>query len=239
TGGSHPISIAAGDFNNDSAPDMAVVNTTSGDVSVLLGNGLGALAPAAGSPFSTVAPLNPVSAAVGDIDGDRLPDLVVANNTGTLSILLGDGHGGLAPAPGSPMPAGGIGPMSVGLGDFNGDGRPDVAVANNSSGDVSVLLGVGAGRLVRAPGSPFSTGGYRPVALAVGDFNRDGRLDVTVANDSSGDQSLLLGDGQGRLSPAPGSPFAIDAYRPWSTTVGDFNNDGKLDVATVNHSSGD
>ncbi len=239
TGGIYPAAVAVGDFNGDGRLDALFANKRSGNVSMLLGNGLGGLSPAPGSPFPTGAPLYPASLAVGDLTGDGHLDAVVANTSGSVSLLIGDGRGGLKPAPGSPFPTGGLDPESLALGDFNGDGNLDVAIANTKSGDVSVLLGDGHGGLRPAPGSPFATGGSRPASLAVGDFNGDGRLDVAVANQSSGDVSLLLGDGQGRLRPATGSAFATGGFRPVSLAAGDFNGDGRLDVAVANQSSGD
>jgi hypothetical protein len=126
----------------------------------------------------------------------------------------------------------------VTTGDFNGDGRPDVAAVNNGSGDVAVLLGDGQGRFGAASGSPFSSGGTRPAGIAAGDYNGDGKLDVVAINSSSGDLSVLLGDGRGGLHPASGSPFSTGGFRPVSAAVGDFNGDRKLDAA-IAHQSGD
>jgi hypothetical protein len=176
--------------------------------------------------------------AVGDFNGDGKLDVAVANQTSNnVSILLGDGQGRLSPAPGSPFVVGGIRPTALAVGDFNGDGKLDVAVANPAGGNVSVLLGDGRGGLHAAAGSPFSDGGLHPVALAAGDFNGDGKLDVAVANYSSGDVSVMLGNGKGGLD-LSGAPFLSGGRHPTSEAVGDFDGDGKLDVA-VAHSSGD
>ena len=239
SGGTEPRSVAVGDFNGDGKADVAVANFASSDTSVLLGDGQGRLASAARFPFSTDG-RDPIAAAPGDLNGDRLTDVAVANTTsGNISVLLGDPSGGLLLAPGFPTATGGVRPVSVAVADFNLDGRPDVVAANNGSGNVSVLLGDGQGRLSPAPGSPFSTGGVRPAAVAAGDMNGDGRPDVAVANSSSSDLSVLLGDGQGRLGPAPGSPFSTGGSRPVAVGLGDFNGDGNLDVVAVNTSSGD
>src|SRR5438445_8452449 len=102
------------------------------------------------------------------------------------------------------FPAGGA-PFSLVVGDFNGDGVPDVAVANYGSHDISILLGHGDGTF-QAP-LTFATGGRWPVSVAVGDFNRDGKLDLAAANSGNdarpcchydpGNASVLVGNGDG------------------------------------------
>ncbi len=112
---------------------------------------------------------SPLDVAVGDLDGDGLPDLVTANaNANTVSVLLGDGAGGFAARSDF---ATGQSPWSVAIGDVNGDGRPDLAVANGSAHSVSVLMGGGAGgRLLRTPhaGRPRGNGARRGARVTTG-----------------------------------------------------------------------
>ena len=118
-------------------------------------------------------------------------------------------------------------PFSVAVGDFNGDGKQDLATAN--SGNVSILLGDGAGSF----GAPINfAAGDVPFSVAVGDFNGDGKQDLAVVNLNSADVSILLGDGAGNF----GAPinFPIHGSSPQSITVGDFNGDGKQDLAVPN-----
>jgi hypothetical protein len=117
---------------------------------------------------------------------------------GTVSVLLGQGNGSFLPA--QTLPAGSL-PQSVAVGDFNGDGIPDLAVANSDSNTVSVLLGNGDGTFQTANVSYVAGAG--PSALAAADFNGDGRPDLAVANSGSNDVSILLNDGSwGGVSPA-------------------------------------
>jgi hypothetical protein len=232
--GNAPFSVTVGDFNGDSRADLAVANIGSNDVTILLGNGSGGFATAAGSPIPVGG--GPVWVTVCRFNGDALPDLAVANLTSNdVSILLGNGAGGFAPAAGSPVPVG-AGPISVAVGDFNGDSRADLVVGNSSSDDVSILLGNGAGSFLSAPGSPVPAGNY-PHMVAVGDFNRDSRADVAVVNYESDNFSILLGNGSAGFAPAPGSPFAVGTC-PESIAIADFNGDSHLDVVVANEHSG-
>jgi len=232
--GGYPMSVAVGDFNGDGKLDLAVANELSNTVSILLGDGTGnftlASSPAVGD--------YPWSLAVGDFNGDGKLDLAVANlgcpwpcySSGTVSILLGDGTGNFTLVS---SPAVGQTPMSVAVGDFNGDDKLDLAVANYGSGTVSILLGDGTSHftLASSPGV-----GIQITSLAVGDFNGDGKLDLAVASPDfyAGGVTILVGDGTGNFKLV--SSWVTGDW-PWSVAVGDFNGDGKLDLAVANQGS--
>jgi hypothetical protein len=236
--GSGPTSAAVGDFNRDGIPDLAVTNVIDDTVTLLLGNGSGGFTAAPGSPFA--AGTIPYSVAVGDFNGDGIQDLAIAEvgtrgsfnpGPGGVTVLLGNGSGGFTAAPGSPFATGNV-PDSVAVGDFNGDGIQDLAIANGNSGNVTVLLGNGSGGFAAAPGSPF-TAGTGPVSVVVEDFNGDGVQDLAVANSNSNDVTVLLGTGTGGFTAASGSPFAVGT-QPNSVVAGDFNGDGIPDLAAAN-----
>ena len=119
-------------------------------------------------------------------------------------------------------------PYSVTVGDFNGDGKSDLAVANFYNNNVSVLLGTGTGSFGTA--TNFSVGAG-PLSVTVGDFNGDGKSDLAVANRYGNNVSVLLGTGTGSFGPA--TNFSVGGG-PFSVTVGDFNGDGKSDLAVAN-----
>ncbi|MBI3766863.1 MAG: VCBS repeat-containing protein [Deltaproteobacteria bacterium] len=122
-------------------------------------------------------------------------------------------------------------PISVAIGDFNGDGKSDLAVANLGSNNVSILLGTGTGSFGAATNFPVVSA---PVAVAVGDFNSDGKLDLAAANTGSDKVSVLLGTGTGSFGAA--TNFLVGYHTPDSAVgiaVGDFNADGKLDLAVT------
>jgi hypothetical protein len=145
-----------------------------------------------------------------------------------VSVLLGNGSGGFGAPAGY---AAGASPMDVVVGDFNGDDRPDVAVADYTGDTVSVLLGNGSGGF----GAPSTLAtGYGPQNLVVGDFNGDGDEDLAVTAIGASAVSIYLGDGTGHFG-APAA-FATGSH-PMGMAVGDFNDDGKQDLAVASDGS--
>lgn len=252
SGGSDPLYLTAGDVNGDGKVDVLVANQCSnqnsctGSVGVLLGNGDGTFQPAVA--YSSAA-LYAVGIAVGDVNGDGKADLVVvnecdSNNTcdnGTVSVLLGNGDGTFQPAVN--YNSGGSSALAVAVGDVNGDGKLDVLVTNQcasnnncNNGAVSILLGNGDGTF--QPAVSYGTGATYASSLLVGDVNRDGKLDLMVANEclstsscNDGSISTLLGNGDGTFQ----APFNVTVPSPQtlsSLSLADFNGDGYLDVVS-------
>ncbi len=191
----------------------------------------------------------PLGMALGDFNGDGLPDVATANNgkedpwlvhRPSVSVLLGQADGGFSPE--VRFTDGwlyGQSPVAAVAGDFDGDGHLDLALANappdsdppyftyNPRGTLSVLLGRGDGTL--GPQTHFQAGDY-PVSIAAGDFNGDGRLDAVVVNSRSNDLSVLIGRGDGTFEIQARYPTAL---HPRNIVVEDLNLDGRPDFAVV------
>jgi hypothetical protein len=208
------VSIAVADFNGDGKADLAVADSQTETVSVLLGDGNGNFQP----PVNYAVGSFPLSVAVGDFNNDGKADLAVSNSNGyDVSILLGNGDGTFQQAVGFPVV--GYDSTSVVVEDFNQDGNLDVAISNQDG--VSVLLGNGDGTF--QPAAIFGAPGD-PSWAASGDFNGDGKADIALANNVG--TGVLLGNGDGTFQTE-----VIYLPEVSSVAVGDFNEDGRADIA--------
>jgi len=252
--GGSPSAVASGDFDGNRKSDLAVVNGKDNSVSVFLSNGDGTFTPAPHSPFTVNGGLFggsfPLAIAVGDFNGDGNLDLAITNIPiggtcaitsllgnlcSSVAVLLGDGHGSFQGA--NNFDPGGHLPSSVAVGDFNGDGKQDLAITNFNDSSISILLGDGTGTNFRAATNSPMHVGSRPTWVSVGDLDGDGILDLAVANADDGTVSILLGNnsngkGDGTFRSAPGSPISV-AIRPVSVAIADLDGNGKLDLAVV------
>ncbi len=228
----NPESVAIGDVNGDGHPDIVTANSGYDNVTVLLGTGTGAFELGIPYSVSTVGEPNgtqPVSVALGDVDGDGHPDIVTADSGTTteglawgVSILTNKGDGSF----GTPrvLPAG-ANPLSVALGDLDGDGVADIVTANGGA-EAPVAL------FSRDDfAAPVSLGGGAqmvPVFVTLSDVDDDGLLDVVTANNSYDAVSIYLNVG-GTLSSLP-VVLSNDINYAESAALGDVNGDGLTDI---------
>jgi len=187
-GGTYPADVKVADFDGDGHADIAAVNWKSADVSLFRGHGDGTFAPPTFTPYKG-APA--YSLAVGDLNRDGRPDIVVGDVLGGVHILSNNGAGTFDL--GRPMAAG-LGMRCLILVDVNGDGLLDIATANTSADTASVLLAKPEGGFAPAHQIPV---GRRPRVVTAADLNADGRLDLVVTNSGSDDVSVLLNNGIG------------------------------------------
>ena len=231
--------VLAKDLNGDGKLDLVISNFASNSVTVLLGNGDGTFSPHADYPTG----VGPDRIVVGEFNGDGKLDVAVDDRgcpnlpcsaDGLVSVLLGNGDGTLQPhvdystGPGS-------GPDGIAAGDFNGDGKLDLAVSNSGTNNISILLGNGDGTF-QTPMN-YSTGSF-PESVALGDFNGDGNLDLLVSQVVVNQcplpaTAILLGKGDGTF----GAPNYLCASAGFASVAADFNGDGKLDFVTADDGS--
>ena len=230
--GNSPGSVETSDFNNDGFPDLAVTSETDSSVTILLGNGKGDFIPANNSPVHT-GPL-PNDIGVADFNNDGNMDLAIANHEQQyLTVLLGNGKGNFTPAKNSPFPTKGIQHThGVAAGDFNNDGRLDLATDSWGNDQIEVLFGDSISLF--KPQNIFFKVGKRPYQrLRAADLNNDGIDDIVTTNTEGNNATVLLGNGKGGLNEAVGSPFAC-GDSPFGIAIGDVNADRKLDLAIIN-----
>lgn len=232
--GTSPGWVVIADLNGDARMDIAVANARSRNVTVLLGDGKGGFTPAAGSPFA--AGDEPADIAVGEINNDGKVDLVIANHgTKYVTVLLGDGRGGFAPAPKSPFTVkSSPHPHGVALADFNGDRKLDIVVDDWQNDNVTVLFSDGKDGFI-SPGVSFAVGKMPYHKVRAADVTGDGKPDIITTNMRGNNATVLLGDGRGGFTPSAGSPFAT-GDSPFYVAVSDLNRDGKPDLAIATYS---
>jgi hypothetical protein len=232
TASSEVRSIAAADLDGDGDPDLATADFDSGVVSVFRNQTDGTFAAAEG--IAAPAPKsNPSALQAADLDGDGDVDLAVAVDfydpghdefgvdPGYVLVLLNDGAGTFSVAPGE-APSTRVRPVAIAVGDIDGNGALDIAVANNLTGSVTVLLNGGGGSFHHADDIEIE----RPRSVTLADFDKDLDADLIVAGDSR--YMALLSAGDGRFTPALDveGPF----YTAQATAATDVNFDGNLDA---------
>jgi hypothetical protein len=222
-GGACPV--AMGDFNNDGVPDLAVLAKSANSVWIYLGHGDGTFA----APSKTATPASSAQIAVADVNGDGHADVVAASPSG-LSSYLGDGHGGLQPAI---TTSASLRATALALGDVNGDGRLDLIVGT-LDGDIE-FVGLGDGHFKQTTNQVDAGGPYTASQLVLSDLDGDGKLDLVVG-DQTADPRLITpiniswGNGDGTFQ--IGTPLRAGSSES-GVVVGDFNNDGRPDLASA------
>lgn len=238
--GANPTSIATGDLDGDGHLDAVVADLGGGTVSVLLGDGAGGFAPATPFPIGEGFQ-SPYAVALGDANGDGHLDVATANvniSNESISVLLGDGDGGLGAAQTHRVgPNEFNSPQGVAMADVTGDGHADIVTANIGSSSLSLLAGDGTGDFADAQ---LLTAGDGPVMVVAGDVNGDGRTDLISLNHTGQSVSVLAATGAGQFAPAQTYAIAPEQERmefkpwPWGIVLGDVNGDGHPDIVTAN-----
>ncbi len=250
--GGAPTGLAVADLNGDGTSDAVVTGGLS-DVSVLLGQSNGLFQAPVGYSLAQPSPM-PQAVAIGDLNNDGKPDVVVASagqpgSSGMVSVLLGNGDGTLQAPQNTTVNAGA---QSIALADFNGDGKLDAVVAafgnqanggGSDAGGIVVLLGGGNGTLTAQP--PLTVSGLYATAVTAADLNGDGIPDlaavmISTPNQGKSTLAVFLGKGDGtfqspRTFPLKGANSSLSGVisNLGGIVVGDWNGDGKPDIAAV------
>ncbi|MHB8218009.1 MAG: FG-GAP-like repeat-containing protein [Candidatus Sulfotelmatobacter sp.] len=221
---SDPMAVIFEDFNGDGRVDLASLNGTN-TVSIMLGEANAAFAPPVNYPIGN----SPYAFIAADLRKNKKIDLITVNNPngvdapGTISVLLGNGDGTFAPHVDYD-----VGDYATGVvaGDFNDDGKIDLAVSNNFDNTISILYGNGDGTFQTQVVVDVASG---PMSIATGDFNGDGKPDLIASCVGSGVVSVLLNDGNGNFTLVNSSTGLFGPDRSFVIT-GDFNGDGNIDA---------
>jgi hypothetical protein len=253
------VAIGTGVFRNDSTKfataqpdDVVLVNNTSNNISILLGNGDGTFVEAPNSPIAVGK--SPTSVVVADFNNDGFLDIAVTNSVdNTISLFRGNGDGTFTQFPASPFaltnkaPIAETGPVAMVSGFFgnavNQTNEMDLAIVNKSSNNVTILLtSVDVNKNVtflEATNSPIAVGNT-PVGITTGDFNGDGAADFAVVNQADNTVSVFLGstNENGTFVAANNSPFSVAATAPTGIVAASFSGATTPDLAVTNQGSG-
>jgi len=232
TVGSSPEAVAAGDFNRDGDPDLAVANQGTDNLSIFLGNGLGGFTTA---PTLTAGD-GPINVAAYDVNLDGILDLLVPNFVSdNVSVFLGNGNGTFSAATNFTV---GNQPTTVAVGDFNFDGKPDLALDRLSGTSVPILMGNGTGTF-SAPVTVSLSPNVGSFGISVAALNLDGKQDLLVTAANATNQGVivtLIGNGAGGFS--FGTTNAVTTQLIRDMAVADVNRDGRPDAITGNANTG-
>ena len=236
-GNSVASNVISADFDGDGKPDIAVLESAGGSIYIFKNSGIAA------APFNATPTLQlrdgvgDSYVTVADFDGDGKLDIATVNFSyeGAISVFKNTSTTGNLSFAASISLGGGKSPLGITSGDFNGDGKLDIATANDGTNTFSIFLNTSKNGIISfAAGADFPTGNI-PYGIAAGDVDGDGKIDVVIPNHGDYNVSVIRNtSAAGGLSFAPKIDFNLGTA-PISVSLGDIDGDGKIDVVTTNH----
>lgn len=236
--GTNPYDVTIGDIDGDGKADLVVANYAANGISVYRNTGVvGTIAFAAKVDYSTVD--SPTSVSLNDLDGDGKLDIAVAGflNTNTASLFRNTSTPGTVSLASRIALTTGVEPRSVASGDLDGDGKPDLAVANGGSNTMSIFRNTSTVGALSFDTKVDVATGTAPFSVAIGDIDGDTKVDLAVANFSAGTVSVFKNNSaSGSISLAGKLDFTA-GIQPRSVFIADQDGDGKNDLTTANFGS--
>jgi len=234
--GIYPHSVVAADFNGDGKPDLFVARGSSDQVTVLTNTSSnGTIAFTTASNFPGM-PSDMQGSAVGDLDGDGKPDVIVTNGVGdsSVSVFRNISSAGVISFAGKLDFRTSYGPYSVAIGDLDGDGKPDLAIANNGSNFITLYRNTSTPGTISFGSRVDLIVGTNPYGIAIGDFDKDGKAELVVSTEGSNSALWVLKNTSvpGTLSFMPPVSYASLAGA-FTVAIGDLDGDGNPDIAAT------
>jgi large repetitive protein len=237
--GNVPIKIASGRLDMDADADVVTANRDSGDISILLSNGNGTLAP---EVFLTTGGVAPHDLQIADLNNDGKGDIAVVNrDSNTVSVFWGDGGGTSFPT-GSTVSTKnlsgtvGLGPRGLVVVDLNLDGKLDMVTANTTDNTLTVLYNAGSKVFIDGEFATFLNTGMAPIDVESGDWNKDGFPDIAVALAVDDAVQIFQNNAIGAFPSFTSVATIATGVRPIGLAVGDVDSDGDDDIVTMNES---
>jgi hypothetical protein len=235
--GSIPNGIAIGDIDGNGKPDVVVTNRNSSSISILRNTSTSGSISFAGKIDSTTG-IHPYGIAISDIDGDGKPDVVVTNAvSNTISVFRNTSTSGNVSLASKVDYTTGTMPYGIAIADIDGDGKPDIAVTNVNSNNISVFRNTSTSGNVSLESKVDYTTGWCPWRMAIADIEGDGKPDVVVTNEASNTMSVFRNTStSGNISLAGKTDFATGTV-PYGIAIADLDGDEKPDLVAANYGS--
>jgi hypothetical protein len=231
-----PLNIATADLDGDGKVDMVTVDGNANVVSVFRNTTLAVDSISFAAKVDIGAGGGPMGIALGDLDGDGRPDMVVCDPASNQFLVFRNTStpGTISFSAGVTYPAGAY-PSSASIADLDGDGRPELIISNSSSNNLYVYRNLSSPGTISLAAPVTLSAGSGPSWISISDVNGDGKPDITIADASSNTASVLQNRStSGNIAFAPFVLFPVGGG-PESIVAGDFDGDGRPDMALANY----